>query len=338
MSGFSRKVAKPCDVSKILILGTSNSGKSTLFRQMQIINTAGFSEAERQSYKKIITDNVIDCISMLLRIAKTAWRPSLAMDRDMIMEFQDLASGDRWNLSPSEETKLLNLSQQLWAIPMIRMTFEEFRCDLECPESVAFLLDTIDNLTNENSLPTNQQILHSRLKTSGVRSLNFSYENTFIELIDVGGQRSERRKWMHFFDDIEVLLFCVSLNEYDTVLRDDPSTNSMQESLEVFESVINSAWFKSKSVVVFLNKVDLLQEKLMNSDIREYHADFSGDPHCCDNVIDFMKKKYLDCDRQKGRNIYLFTTCATDTDNITKVSRVCFDSVLTRHLAQIGLE
>ena len=167
VSGFSRKAAKPNNVSKILILGTSNSGKSTLFRQMQIINTAGFSELERQSYKKIITDNVIDCISMLLREAKTTWRPSNPKDLDMIVQFQDLASGDRWNLSHSEEAKLLHISQQLWKIPMMKMIFEEFRGELECPESIAFLLNTISNLASENGLPTDQQILHSRLKTSG---------------------------------------------------------------------------------------------------------------------------------------------------------------------------
>ena len=338
VSIYSRSRTKSANISKILILGTSNSGKSTLFRQMQILNTAGFSEAERKSYKKIITDNVADCISLLVNNVNSTQTMCGSDITDTIAEFQHLNFGNRWELSCSEEAKLLGLSQELWAADIMKSTFEGCRHEMECPESVAFLLDNINDIVKEDSLPTNQHILHSRLKTTGVRSLHFSYENTFVEMIDVGGQRSERRKWMHYFDDIEVLLFCASINEYDKVLKEDLCTNSLAESLTVFESIINSSWFESKAIVVFLNKIDLLQSKLMSSNIGEHHTDFNGDPLSCDDVVDFMKKKYLDCDKQTGRSIYIFTTCATDTDNISKVSRVCFDSVLNRHLAQIGLE
>ena len=334
VSSFSKRSA---DLSKILILGTSNSGKSTLYRQMQIINTAGFSEEERKAYKKIITDNVVDCILLLLNKWKNSQIPQNPEVADLILEFRDLSSGHRWDLSKGEETKLLQLSQQLWDLQVIKEIFESHRSEMECPDSVTYLLNTINDVVEEDSLPSNQQILRSRLTTTGVRSLNFTYENTIVQIIDVGGQRSERRKWIHYFDDIEVLLFCVSVNEYDMTLREDPSTSSMAESLEIFESVINSDWFKSKQVVVFLNKIDLFEEKLMNSNIEEYHPDFVGNPRSYDDVIGFIKKKYLDCDKQADRSVFFFTTCATDTDSISKVSRVCFDSVLSRHLSQIGL-
>lgn len=33
-------------------------------------------------------------------------------------------------------------------------------------------------------------------------------------LVDVGGQRSERRKWMHCFDDVKAVIFLVGLSGY----------------------------------------------------------------------------------------------------------------------------
>ena len=335
---FTSNVNKSGSESKILILGTSNSGKSTLYRQMQIINTAGFSQAERKSYKKIIIDNITNCIHALIEKAEVVLSSYSSDIADCIKEFRLLASGDRWRLSNDEENRMLQLSQQMWELPVIKEMFLDYQSELECPESVAFLLNDIDDIARKDSLPNNQQILHCRLKTTGVRSLKFVYENSFVQIIDVGGQRSERRKWMHFFDDIEVLLFCVSLNEYDTALKEDPDTTSMEESLEVFKSVINSVWFKSKTVVLFLNKVDLLEKKVETANIRDHYADFNGDPHDFADVTEFLKKKYLDCDRQENRNIFSFTTCATDTENIARVSRVCFDSVLNRHLVLTGLE
>ena len=36
-------------------------------------------------------------------------------------------------------------------------------------------------------------------------------------MLDVGGQRSERRKWIHCFDDVKAIIFLTAINEYDQV-------------------------------------------------------------------------------------------------------------------------
>lgn len=40
-------------------------------------------------------------------------------------------------------------------------------------------------------------------------------------MFDVGGQRSERRKWIHCFDAVSSIVFCVALSEYDQVLLEE---------------------------------------------------------------------------------------------------------------------
>jgi len=47
-------------------------------------------------------------------------------------------------------------------------------------------------------------------------------------LFDVGGQRSERRKWIQCFDDIRALLFVAALSGYDMTLIEDPSIVSLR--------------------------------------------------------------------------------------------------------------
>lgn len=37
-------------------------------------------------------------------------------------------------------------------------------------------------------------------------------------MVDVGGQRSERRKWIHCFENVTSIMFLVALSEYDQVL------------------------------------------------------------------------------------------------------------------------
>ncbi len=100
-----------------------------------------------------------------------------------------------------------------------------------------------------------------------------------IHMVDVGGQRSERKKWMHNFESVTSIIFCTALSEYDQVLLEerkqvrkrisgqpfsptDVSQNRMEESLVLFESVINSRWFLRTSIILFLNKIDVFKSKL----------------------------------------------------------------------------
>ena len=45
--------------------------------------------------------------------------------------------------------------------------------------------------------------------------------NMVLRLVDVGGQRSERKKWIHCFEDVTAILFFVALSAYDLGLRED---------------------------------------------------------------------------------------------------------------------
>ena len=43
------------------------------------------------------------------------------------------------------------------------------------------------------------------------------FHTLFARMLDVGGQRSERRKWIHCFDDVKAIIFLTAINEYDQV-------------------------------------------------------------------------------------------------------------------------
>lgn len=102
-------------------------------------------------------------------------------------------------------------------------------------------------------------------------------------MFDVGGQRSERKKWIHCFESVTSIIFCTALSEYDQVLLEERNQvrchgpllpvsrlssirpfrqNRMAESLILFDSVINSRWFLRTSIILFLNKIDVFKNKL----------------------------------------------------------------------------
>lgn len=95
-------------------------------------------------------------------------------------------------------------------------------------------------------------------------------------IFDVGGQRPERKKWIHCFEDVTSLLFLVAISEYDQLLVEDESVNRMQEALTLFDSICNSRWFVKSSVILFLNKIDRFREKLQENPMQNYFPDYTG--------------------------------------------------------------
>lgn len=95
-------------------------------------------------------------------------------------------------------------------------------------------------------------------------------------MFDVGGQRSERKKWIHCFENVTTILFLVAISEYDQLLFEDETVNRMQEALTLFDSICNSRWFVKTSIILFLNKIDRFKEKLPVSPMKNYFPDYEG--------------------------------------------------------------
>ena len=136
--------------------------------------------------------------------------------------------------------------------------------------------DSIDRIAQPNYLPTDQDVLRSRVKTTGITETTFIIGDLTYRMFDVGGQRSERKKWIHCFENVTTILFLVAISEYDQLLLEDETVNRMQEALTLFDSICNSRWFVKTSIILFLNKIDRFREKLPVSPMRNYFPDYEG--------------------------------------------------------------
>lgn len=81
--------------------------------------------------------------------------------------------------------------------------------------------DDVDRLWNKNYVPTDQDLLRTRLRTTGITETVFDLGQLTYRMFDVGGQRSERKKWIHCFENVTCLLFLVAISGYDQCLVED---------------------------------------------------------------------------------------------------------------------
>lgn len=117
-------------------------------------------------------------------------------------------------------SKILEEIAQLWQDPGLKLIFENRGPRYSLCDSAAYFFDSIDRIKAQDYSPTVQDIVRCRLRTTGIVEREFDYNGWMFKMMDVGGQRNERRKWIHCFEDVTAVLFFVSLSEYDEVMRE----------------------------------------------------------------------------------------------------------------------
>ena len=115
-------------------------------------------------------------------------------------------------------------------------------------------------------------------------------------------------------------MFLAAISEYDQVLAEDGRTNRLKESVNLFHTILNYQWFKNTHVVLFLNKKDLLEEKI-NSGRNPVQNFFPGCPsNDYETVVEYFTQLFLAQNpNPEVRDIYTHVTCATDRNNIKVV-------------------
>lgn len=226
--------------------------------------------------------------------------------------------------------------KQLWANDRgIRKCFEQ-RNKFQLETSAEYYFEIVDKLKDRMYKCSDQDILKGRIKTTGISEHEFRVKGSILKLLDAGGQRSERRKWIHHFLNVNAIIFVVAVLEYDQTLYEDARVSRMEESLSVFDSICNSRWFANTPFILFLNKVDLLEEKLHKSLITDYCPDYDKDPLDVELVLNYFEKTLLSLNRY-AKPIYVHRTCATDTAAMKFVLNAVTDMMILQHLTRSGL-
>ncbi|CAB3249587.1 unnamed protein product [Arctia plantaginis] len=260
---------------RLLLLGAGESGKSTIVKQMRILHVNGFSDKERREKIEDIKKNIRDAI-LTITGAMSTLTPPIPLEKQenkaRVDYIQDVASQPDFDY-PSE---FYEHTEALWKDQGVQRTYERSN-EYQLIDCAKYFLDQVHIIKQGNYTPTEQDILRCRVLTSGIFETQFVVDKVNFHMFDVGGQRDERRKWIQCFNDVTAIIFVTACSSYNMVLREDPTQNRLRESLDLFKSIWNNRWLRTISVILFLNKQDLLAEKVLagKSRLEEYFAEFS---------------------------------------------------------------
>ncbi|KAI9055774.1 hypothetical protein LZ554_000715 [Drepanopeziza brunnea f. sp. 'monogermtubi'] len=323
-------------VVKLLLLGAGESGKSTILKQMRLIYTKdGFSKTEKEEWRVIIFNNILDGLRMTIdamdEFGLTFEYENTTAHLPVIMEEKDLR--------PNEPIPIeyLRAFKDMWKDPGIQKATERGN-EYALHDNLSYFFQDLDRFFSKEFVPTDQDVLRARLRTTGITETIFDLGTLQYRMFDVGGQRSERKKWIHCFENVNALMFLVAISGYDQCLAEDKDGNQMQEALMLWESIANSHWFKNSSLILFLNKMDLFKSKIATSPITNFgFSDFQGDTRNPQQTSKYFMDKFVALNRTPGREIYSHFTNATDTDLLKVTMASVQDMIIQKNLQKLIL-
>jgi len=202
-------------------------------------------------------------------------------------------------------------------------------------DGAEYCFTNVDRFTKPDFIPTETDVLRVRARTTGIIETTFKMKDSNFRMVDVGGQRSERKKWIHCFQDVTAIIYCAALNEFDMKLFEDEKVNRMEESMELFEEICNSKWFTKTAMILFLNKVDLFRNKIKNVSISVLFEDFEGE--CTEErALHYIQEKFVNLNKNTNKKIFVHTTEATDTQNVRVVFDAAKEIIISQNLERLG--
>jgi len=290
------------------------------------------TQTEIDSFKSIIYLNLVTGMQQLANGPSEEFGIDEIAAQESADEVIALESNTEVNADIASHMKIL------WKDPNIKECWKE-RGVLQVQDSLKYFIENIDRIASPNYVPTTQDVLNARSRTTGIVEQKFLINQHPFLVVDVGGQRNERKKWIHAFDGVTAVIFVAALSAYDQILYEEDDINRMQESLEVFADVLKMDTFKDTDIILFLNKKDLFEDKLQYKSIKMAFPEYTdsddfkmGSAEDFNASFKYIQKQFLNQNPNTDRQIFTHMTCATDTSMIEKifndVQRIIIDKAL----------
>lgn len=367
------RIAK--QAKKLLLLGTGSSGKSTLFKSLKIITKEPHVASDTFEARHVIRQNCVAGILTLLKKSQEMYdmdkvnnaacqvdmSENVVDNIQLVVQYGSEAFSEE--LDYAEVEALGKAIHFIWSLDALKATFARRGNSYSFPDNMDYFFGKVTKIMDQEYSPSVEDALKCRVRTTGMIEYNYDVkENEFI-LYDVGGQRNERKKWIHHFADVAAVLFICALNHYHAVLFEDEKKNAMHEAVELFTEICNSKWFRKSEMILFFNKDDLFREKLRSQvslshcfskeknwpgeewtgpdyrpvDDDDVVEDKKNFDECYDAAVSFIQNAFMNVNNYPNRVIFCHVTCATDQDTVQQVFWDVQNIVIRSNLRRGGL-
>ncbi|KAL9655369.1 hypothetical protein ABK040_011210 [Willaertia magna] len=303
--------------SNFLFLGTLESGKSTLFKQLKHISNKKSYSQMHYSLKNYILEEIIETMCLFGYEKKEEIEKYVGKEIIIMKDFyehllifseeKDLDKNDIWDKEFALQLKefyFTNLN-----------ILQYFLCDINnkfC-YNIDYYMNDFDRIMKESYTPNFKDYLTCRIKTAGIIDEPILYFNKTFTILDVSGARSERQKWKNIIIKPNYLIYTVSLMDYFRNCWENDFTNRLKDSLDLFENLLKNNYLQFNlllpeiNFILMFTHIDKFVKYLeINTNLpitvqRKEHSylsnvfnEFKGNEFSLTDIFNFILQKYKD--------------------------------------------
>ncbi|KAF9200442.1 guanine nucleotide-binding protein subunit alpha, partial [Haplosporangium sp. Z 27] len=337
----------------------SETGKTTVLKQLKLLYGKKGLDLERQTYRRVVHLNIMKAMQGLLEGRQRSNIPlanpenlahlEILSELDVALKRYSVASSTDQIINPVIPRKITEAKAEtdmflelvpsikaLWSDAGIQKTYNN-DMQLNIQDSARYFMDALDRIATSDYVPSDDDILQARVRTLAVSEHIFNIDNVAYRIFDVGGQKSLRKYWAPYFDDVNAIIFMAALSAYDQPCEDDPKLNRLQECLVLFNEIANHKLFGMTSMILFLNKIDVFQRKLESGSLVSKHFPEYRGPNDYFSTTVFFQYRFLQQCKDLQKQVYTHFTHATDTNQM-RVIVVAVNAIVQRlNLRSSGL-
>ncbi|EHB08613.1 Guanine nucleotide-binding protein G(s) subunit alpha [Heterocephalus glaber] len=329
-----------------LLLGANKSGKSTIFKQERFLHGKEFDgENEKATEVQNIKNNLKEAIETIVAEMSCLLPPvELANPENQCRV--DYVLSSRTVLNFSFPPEFYKHTKALWEDAGVHACYER-SSEYQLIDCARYFLDKVDVIKQPHCVPSHQDLLRCCVHTLGIFETKFQVDKVNFHMFDVVGLYYFRRIWCEYLNNVAAIIFVVDSSSYEL---SDMETNILQETLDIFRSM----WCMcpgSLCVLLFLNKQDLLSEKILagKSKIEDHFPEFAhyatpddapsepGEDPRVTRANYFIRNEFMRISiacGNKDHHCYPQFICAVDAENIHCVFSHCCDILQCLHLGE----
>ncbi|KAI0100763.1 G-alpha-domain-containing protein [Nemania sp. FL0031] len=288
---------------EFLILGISESGKSTLLQGFKLALAGNYVQEERELFTKTIWSNAIQNIRDIVEVIEF---------HDFPLEGEDIKSHATTILMQhsmidyAPSSKVVEAISALWLNEGFQSVYQR-RSEYQFSDNTEYYTKEIKRIAAPHYVPTDEDMLWARWTTTGRTEEFYSGQALLCGdkycFVDVGGMRSEREHWFQGIADVSVVLFTIDMTAYARKLYEDKTVNRMQEQLELFETIVGSREAYKSAFVLIFTKLDLIGGWLQREPVEKYFPDYpyrTRDAGLIECYTQYITDRFLSLARSSG--------------------------------------